>query len=118
VFSRMLVIALATGSTMTTLVAEERALQDPMQPIVKVPAADGGRSARPGPQLTGVLISAKRRVAIIDGELYREGDAVGGLEIERIEANAVFLRRGNEAVAIHLSAEGKQAATNSGDPRS
>jgi hypothetical protein len=87
-----------------------------MQPVAPAPSSVGGRAAARGPQLTGIFISANRRVAVIDGELYREGDEVGSLKIDRILADSVSLRRGNEAIAIHLSAEGNYAGANSGDP--
>jgi hypothetical protein len=97
--------------------AQDRALRDPMQPFVPTADAAGVNAVPRGPRLTGVFISANRRVAVIDGELYREGDEVRGLKIIAIEPNSVSLRRGNEAVAVHLSTEGNQAATHSGDPR-
>jgi len=97
--------------------AQERALRDPMQPFVPTADATGVNAVPRGPRLTGVFISANRRVAVIDGELYREGEEVRGLKIVAIEPTSVSLRRGNEAVAVHLSTEGNQAATNSGDPR-
>jgi hypothetical protein len=112
---RAFLIASAAGFAVTAAGAQERALLDPMQPVARAPVTIGGRADARGPKLTGIFISANRRVAVIDGELYREGDEIGGLKIDRILADSVSLRRGNEAIAIRLSAEGNHARTNSGD---
>jgi hypothetical protein len=67
------------------------------------PAADTSRpegTARPPaavladrlPTVTSILVAPDRRLAIVDGAIVREGDAVGRRVVVRIEPEAVVLR--------------------------
>lgn len=64
-------------------------------PRKKVPAT---RPARPAPlpdrlpTLNSILLSAERRLAVLDGAIVREGDTVGRRQVLKIEQEAVVLR--------------------------
>jgi hypothetical protein len=82
-----------------------------MQPFSRAAGAVLGAPA-PGPrfQLTAVLISAQRRVAIVNGKSYQLGEHVDGAEITRIEAQTVHLRQAGEDLVIHLGRPGQRRA--------
>jgi hypothetical protein len=95
------------------LQAQPELLSDPMQPQQRPRAAIAAKSARPV-QLDGVIVSPTRRIAVISGEFRREGDWIGGMQIERIERKSVVFRRGEEAVVIFVNS-GTDAAMNTGE---
>lgn len=77
-------------------------LGDPMRPYSPAsPASGDQRAVRPF-TLTGVLVAATRRIAVINGALYREGDTINGASIVRIDPDSVQLRRGSENVLLQL----------------
>lgn len=80
--------------------AEEPPLRDPMRPFGSdtVPGTEATPAA-PRFALTAVLVSPTRRVAVVNGKPYLEGDAVDGAEIVAIELDSVRVReRGAERV--------------------
>jgi hypothetical protein len=83
--------------------AEDLPLQDPTLPYeqAQTPAARGSVSRRL--ELTAVLISSQRRIAVINGKFYREGEHVDGAQITRIEPESVGLRRGSEEMEVRLN---------------
>jgi hypothetical protein len=66
--------------------------------------------------LTAVLVSSERRIAIINGALYREGNSIAGAVITRIEPQVVHLRRGSEVLVVPLNPEHTRLSARSGDP--
>jgi hypothetical protein len=46
----------------------------------------------PVPQVNSILVAPDRRLAVVAGEIVREGDAVGPRVLIRIEPDAVVLR--------------------------
>ena len=81
--------------------AAEGPVRDPMQPYRYVGSPAGGAAA-PRFELTAVLISPTRRVAIVNGKPYERGETVGGAEIVRIESNAVHLREHGSELVVPL----------------
>jgi hypothetical protein len=57
-------------------------------------------------RLRGVLWGPTRRVAWIDGRPRSENDWVGEHRVERIEPEAVWLRRGDELVELAIERDG------------
>ena len=94
--------------------AADPPLGDPMQPYSPAAPADGERAVNPL-KLTGVLVAATRRVAVINGALYREGDTIRGARVVRIEPGSVQLRRGNEEFALRLERRTAITRTNDGE---
>jgi hypothetical protein len=81
-------------------------LRDPMQPFAAI-VGTGGGTAAPRFQLTAVLISSARRVAIVNGKPYQSGQSVDGAEIVRIEPAAVHLRQRGDEFVISLGGPAK-----------
>jgi hypothetical protein len=46
----------------------------------------------PLPVVNSILVAPERRLAVLDGAIVREGDAVGPRVLHRIERHAVVLR--------------------------
>ena len=90
--------------------AADPPLGDPMRPYAPASPTNDERAARPF-TLTGVLVSATRRVAVINGALYREGDTVNGARIVRIDPASVQMRRGNENLSLQLHRRAGQRHT-------
>jgi MSHA biogenesis protein MshK len=80
----------------------EAPLKDPMQPYRHVDTSDIHGAPAQRYALSTVLISATRRVAVINGTLLREGDRIDGAEVVRIASQRVELRRGGETFVVGL----------------
>jgi hypothetical protein len=81
--------------------AEEAPVRDPMRPFGSAGATAGPAAVAAAPRfaLTAVLIAPTRRVAIVNGKPYQQGETVDGAEIVAIEQGAVrFRERGTELV--------------------
>jgi hypothetical protein len=114
--------AVAVAVTLTLAAAAlaangaEPPLRDPMQPFRAV-GAEGGPGAAPTPRfrLTAVVISPTRRIAVINGKPYSQGQTVGGAEIVQIDAQSVGLRDGEEELVVHLGKTHTSAKAVTGD---
>jgi hypothetical protein len=81
----------------------EPPLRDPMQPYRAAGGAGAsGAIATPRFSLTAVLISAARRVAVVNGKPYRTGARIGGAELVAIERQSITLRDGDAELTVHL----------------
>ena len=100
--SRPYALALCAWLAAASAVAEPP-VRDPTQPYRPV-AGEPGTSAEPAPRfrLTAVLIAPSRRVAVVNGKPYQQGQRVDGAEIVSIEAHSVQLRDGNADLVLHL----------------
>ena len=114
-FSKGTLVALLVFTAAASVRAEDPPLRDPMQPYR--PAASDGRegSAPRRYELSAVLISATRRVAVVNGRRYQQGDRVDGAEIIGIEPKLVHLREGSEDLVVHLSPGRTQVQISQGD---
>lgn len=93
-------------------------LDDPTRPY-RSPASSGPASeARRILELNGVLVSSNRRIAVINGDLYREGDTVNGALVVRIDPRSVHLKRGDQTVVVEMSGERPKPLINRGEPTS
>jgi hypothetical protein len=113
VFERVLIGA-ALVLHLAAAGADERAVRDPMQPFRAAEGAAAAEIAAPRYALTAVLISAARRIAVVNGQLYRQGDIVDGAEVVQIEPNAVHLRAADGSFVIRL-ASARAPAPSEGD---
>jgi hypothetical protein len=83
--------------------ADEPPLHDPMRPFGgDAASASAAAPAEPRFSLTAVLVSPTRRVAVVNGKTYFEGDAVDGAEIVAIELDAVRVREGGAERVVSL----------------
>jgi hypothetical protein len=81
-------------------------LADPTQPPSNWRSAEshGGASAAEAPKLTSILFGAARRVAVIDGVSFREGQTTNGITVVRIDKAWVDARVGEQPVRLKLAA--------------
>jgi MSHA biogenesis protein MshK len=101
VSSRRVVLAiLGLLACLTASGQHDGELFDPTRP----PRARGTRSHSVAAsfELTAILISGTRRVAIINGKPCRAGDTVDGAELLSIESGSVELRAGPRRLTVHL----------------
>ena len=95
--------------------ADEAPLRDPMQPYRPAQIAAAAGAAQPRYALTAVLISPARKIAVVNGRAYRQGERVSGAELVRIEPDAVHLREGNANIVIRLASTRAPARSSEGD---
>ncbi len=91
---------------------------DPTLPpaSVRAPAASSAAAPAPArPELQFILLSREaggRRVAVISGEMVRQGSRFQGAVVERVDAEEVVLRRGKVREVLRLyPAHGTAVAT-------
>ena len=53
-------------------------------------------------QLTAVLLSPYRRFALLNGEIFQEGDTIAGRRLEKIEPDRILLSGGGDGWVIDL----------------
>ncbi len=76
--------------------------------------AEAPPAAPPGPALQSILVSREpggRRIAVISGEMVRQGSRLGGAVVESVGEDRVVLRRGKarEVLRLHPDPAGKRA---------
>ncbi len=94
----MLCLALPAGA---------QPLRDPTRPPEGRPAA--GNASLPVQhqwRLSSILISAERRIAVVDGQAVQVGQTVSGAHLVAIEPQRVLLRHGQKEIALHLTKTG------------
>ncbi len=75
------------------------AFDDPTKPGGFRPSA--ARSLK-GMQLESILISAQRKVAVINGKIYQSGDVIAGAKLVSIETHQVTMRKGSKTIQLKL----------------
>jgi hypothetical protein len=114
VSERRVLIALLALAAAFAARADELPLKDPMRPNVVAGPASGAPRAAPGFELTAVLVSDKRRLAVVNGRIYHEGDRVNGAEIVAIEPGSIRIRRAAGDLLIKLRKDDAVTARNDG----
>jgi hypothetical protein len=95
VFSTLLAVAGAAA-------ADEPPVRDPMRQFGRSSGAGAAVAAAPRFALTAVLIAPTRRIAIVNGKPYSQGESVDGAEIVAIEQGAVRLREHGADLVVSL----------------
>jgi hypothetical protein len=117
VFSRTPAALVAALWLIGAASASDSPLRDPTEPYR--PPAGGARTAvQQRYVLTAVLVSASRRVAVVNGLPCMVGDTVDGAEIVRIEAKQVHVRRNGRDIVLRLQRPGSEAQQSEGDSSS
>lgn len=93
---------LAAALPIAVATASDLPLRDPTAPYKAPRPSAARRAAAQRYVLSAVLVSTKRRVAIINGQPCMQGDRVDGAEIIGIEAKQVRLRRAGKDIVVHL----------------
>jgi hypothetical protein len=86
--------------------AQAQSLSDPTQPPAALAGPGGDATPSPTvPQLQSILVSREaggRRVAVINGEMVRQGTKIGDAVVARVGENEVVLRRGRRLETLKL----------------
>lgn len=82
-------------------------LTDPTRPpaVMALPGSDAEPAGPAAPVLRSILVSREaggRRVAVINGELVKQGMKVGDAIVERVGETDVVLRRGKARETLRL----------------
>lgn len=93
-------LLLVLGFAASTAIAEN--LPDPTRPSGAAYADENAGSLVSGPVLQSVLTSSGRKLAIINGQTVKQGDAIGNLRVEKIGDTEVVLARGKEVQVLRL----------------
>ena len=104
--SRLIGLFAATLVLMVSSVSGD--MGDPTAPIVfgtKVTAAPIKKVVAVDYKLTEILIAEDRRLAVINGEIVREGDKLLGGRVLRIYSNKVQIRKKGKNINIKLLAK-------------
>lgn len=99
---RCLLMMLAVAAT-----AGAQPVQDPTRPPVQLLSPSAAAPAVHAPRLQSILIgraAGGRRVAVIDGDLVRVGDLVGGARVVAITPADVVLARAGRRETLTLQA--------------
>ena len=75
-------------------------LSDPMRPWSEPPAAR--TTTRPSLELSAIIFSSERRIAILTGQPVAEGDKVAGALVRRINRRDLELVVGDRVVELEL----------------
>lgn len=105
---------IALAGVVAVAAADEPPVRDPMRPFgAAVPGITA--PARPRFELTAVLISPARRVAIVNGKPYGQGALVDGAEIVAIESASVRLRENGVEREVSLGRPSRPSVTQGGN---
>ncbi|MEW6687739.1 MAG: MSHA biogenesis protein MshK [Pseudomonadota bacterium] len=111
--TRTMVWMAAAAATLAMASARAQALTDPTRPPQAIAPGDAPQEAG-GTQLQSVLISPRRRLAIINGAMVSLGDTVGEAKVVKITETEVVLRKDGETEVLKLfPGVDKQAARRS-----
>ncbi len=101
--SKMLVMTSAMILYMTAAATAHAQLRDPMKPPEFLySAGDVSQSKYSGYELTSIIISPNRRVAVINGQSLSKGDSLGNVIVVDIRPAEVLLKRGEEDIVLSL----------------
>ena len=78
------------------------ALADPTRPPTMMPSEPSGDGAQPSGRLQSILISATRKLAVIDGVTVPLGGKVDGATLVAIDETEVKLKRGEVIETLRL----------------
>ena len=70
----------------------------PSYPLAETATATAGATLR----VSAVFISGDRRIAVINGQRFREGESVAGAIVSTIARNEVSFVRGDRAFSVSL----------------
>ena len=98
-------LCVLTAAAASAGAAAQAGLPDPTRP----PAADGtsaarGDAAKSAHRVESVLISAERKLAVIDGRTVPLGGQIDGARVVAITEAGVTLRRGEQTEVLPLNA--------------
>ena len=106
-------------ATLATFPAQAAPFADPFRPPrqVEQPANEEAGKAPAPSRLESVLIAPDRRVAVINGQQYVEGDRYGGGRVVRISESEVVIRHADRQEKLSLFPDGGKRTSAAGKGR-
>ncbi|MEN9868291.1 MAG: putative exported protein [Pseudomonadota bacterium] len=102
-WATLFVATLLAASSQTLAQSASQPLSDPTRPANAVLEADAtGSDAASVPVLQSVLISPRRKVAVISGQTLHVGEKFGAAMLVKINAQEVVLKNGTELQTLKL----------------
>lgn len=95
-------IAAALAAALLYGSAGAQIMNDPTRPPPSVSAVESGTPSARGPVLQSVIITPRRRSAIIDGERVEQGGRYGDSDVVSITENQVVLRSVGRTETVKL----------------
>jgi MSHA biogenesis protein MshK len=77
-------------------------LKDPTRPYRGAPAEVVSSPNMATPRLTSVLLGERRRLAVIDGQLVREGETLRGMTVLEIASDRAIVSIGGSRMTLAL----------------
>ena len=103
--SAVRVFCVLAAAAASPAAAAQGGLPDPTRPPAAASAEDGAAQvAKSAPRLQSVLISAERRIAVIDGRTVSLGGRIDDALVVAITETGVTLRRGDQTEVLPLYA--------------
>ncbi len=99
---RMLAWLAAVIAALPVAAAEAQVLVDPTRPPASVAKPGAVEDAPVGTQLQSVLISTRRRLAVINGTTVALGDMIGEARVVKITETEVVLKTGEETEVLKM----------------
>jgi hypothetical protein len=114
---RALASAIGLALGLATATGAQAQSGDPTQPPPGLAAMAAGAEAPPpvpaGPELQSILVSREpggRRIAVISGEMVRQGSRFHGAVVEQVTDDRVVLRRGKARETLRLFSKPPEGA--------
>lgn len=82
--------------------AQAQTLPDPTRPALGASQSGTVEESPGGPQLQSVLISPRRKLAVINGQTLHVGESFGNAVVVKISAQEVVLKSGGELQVLKL----------------
>jgi MSHA biogenesis protein MshK len=92
----------AAIAAMPLAVAQAQVLVDPTRPPMSVAKPGAVEEAPPATQLQSILISSRRRIAVINGNTVALGDMIGEARVVKISETEVVLKTGEETEVLKM----------------
>ena len=114
-------LMLVLGASVAPASVLSQGLRDPTQPpsAAETRRADDPRvsSSSSGPALQSIILSQGRKLALIDGKLYKPGDRMGEATIVAISSGEVVVREHGEIRTLKLYQDIQKTAAGPGAPK-
>ncbi len=116
-------LALLISGSAAFAADQDNRLTDPMRPLLGASKVEKSVASQTAPsrkaplQLTAVLISPQRSVAVINGESLQKGDVVEGYKLVQIYSDHVVLRGHAGKLVLRRAGTGLKKALSKSDVR-
>ena len=94
--------ALAAALPLAAAPVQAQGLVDPTRPARATGSPGSAEEVPAGTQLQSVLISSRRRLAVINGVMVPLGGMVGEAQLVKISETEVVLKKGEESEVLRL----------------